>query len=155
MALYHWIIQAYLDQRWQTVRVSACQSYCCDLNDEDYDVPDKGYPPDFKVSEISNYHSELDECYRMYEFNMDYRILSCPYGFYYMGDRNWSYYTLEEIENGSQTLLNSRKLKLVNTLRILGLDAINDKDKIRFVYGFSGPNVESPGLTYVKQLFVN
>lgn len=137
MALYHWIIQSYLDQRWQTVRVSACQSYCCDLNEKDYDVPDKGYPTDFKVNEISNYHSELDQCYRMAEFDLDYRRLSCSYGSYYMGERNWSYYTLAEIDNGAQTLLNNRKNKLILTLRILGLDPINDTDKIRFVYGFS------------------
>jgi hypothetical protein len=125
-------MQAYLDNKWKTVRVSSCRSYVS--NDDKYDILGKRYPKDFAI--INNFHYELTECHLLDKYDMDYRILSARDGFYYMGYRNWSYCTLLEIQNGFECIMTCKN-KLVHTLLILGLDKVNDANKIRFVYGFS------------------
>jgi hypothetical protein len=122
--------------------VASCHSYVCNTDDVKYDRVGKGYPKNFAVT--GNYHYDLEHCYLLSTCDLDYRILSARDGWYYMGDRNWSYCTLLEIQNGYDCLMRHKRGKLVETLLILGLNGVNDADKVRYVHGFSESNQTQP-----------
>jgi hypothetical protein len=134
---FSWVIQVYLKDKWTTVRVSACQSYGIDKKDETLNVKGKGLPIDFQVDK-DYYHTELDGCDGK---EPDYRCLSCNTSngkeAYFIGNHDWSYCTLKELEDGLNVVVTSKKDKLKQVLRYLKMDVENDNDKVRFVYGFA------------------